>query len=313
MLYLNDKDVQTIINVKDLIPYISNIFKKEYEGKVKVLDRQRLVSNFGVLDLMGAVDEEDKLAVTKTYFYGANSDFIITLYDTITSEAILIVRGKKLTQIRTAAVSAVATKNLSSKDANILAIIGTGFQAEEQIIGILAVREIDSIYVYDKNINKAKEFIDKMTKRTGKEMILKQKIDQDFKKAQIILTATVSETPVIDDEFINESAYINSIGSYKIDMSELYPETVCSSRIIVVDSLKQAIKESGEIYQSLHKCLKIEEINELKDIFGEGIKIRNSSTNRIIFKSVGSAIEDLIAAKVVYLKVDKMNIGKKLD
>ncbi|MGB9762420.1 MAG: ornithine cyclodeaminase family protein [Thermoplasmata archaeon] len=304
MIYLEDPDVSSILDLDDVIYPMEDMFKKLKNSTIKIKERERIQSQNGILDIMAAVDEDAHKAVTKTYFYGNGSDFGVILFDTIDSEILLIVRGKKLTQIRTAAVTALATRYLSNKDSSILGVIGSGYQSIEQIKAITKVRDINKIMIFSRNVEHSKS----LKKRIINDLKINSvevlnSANENFLKADIILTVTNSSNPVIQDKYIKKDAYLNCIGSYTVNMSELEEITICNSKLIVVDSLKQAIRESGELAKTIGKCILLDEVNELSDILNNNIKKRKVESNRIIFKSVGMAAEDLVAMEILYNKV----------
>ncbi|MEM0133860.1 MAG: hypothetical protein QXU18_01335, partial [Thermoplasmatales archaeon] len=149
MRTISDKEIPTNTDYLAVIKEMREEFIRVSRGTSKILHRQRISSESGTLDVMGALSQEENLGAVKYYFYGKGIDFLISLFSTKTSEILLTITGKKLTRIRTAAATALATDILSKNDSKVLACIGTGFQALEQVRAISQVRHIDLILIND--------------------------------------------------------------------------------------------------------------------------------------------------------------------
>ena len=134
------------------------------------------------------------------------------------------------------------------------------------------------------------------------DVALLPKIDDNFANADIIVTATTSRTPVIEDRFIGNRVHINSIGSYLPEMMETETVTVCSSRIVAVDSIEETANSCGELISSLSSgCISKEEINEFTDLVKGNIKIREGTARgNTYFKSIGVGVEDLVIARMLF-------------
>ncbi|MGC8562821.1 MAG: ornithine cyclodeaminase family protein [Thermoplasmata archaeon] len=277
-------------------------FLMVFNGTSKILHRKRISAGDGTLDVMGALNETDKIGVVKHYFYGKNIDFLISLFSMETSEIVLTVTGRKLTRIRTAAATGLATDILSRKDSKVLGCIGSGFQAAEQIRAITQVRHIDQIMLNDLDSSRMQYTKDILKGEVDAEVSLVPKVDSYFKNADIIVTATTSRTPVIADRNIGDGVNVNSIGSYLPEMIETETATICRSRIVAVDSIEETISSCGELIASLSSgCISKGEINEFTDLVSGNIKTREGENRtNTYFKSIGVGTEDLVVARMLF-------------
>jgi ornithine cyclodeaminase/alanine dehydrogenase-like protein (mu-crystallin family) len=302
MRTISDEDIPNNVNYRAVIMEMKRQFLMVSEGTSKILHRKRISSTNGTLDVMGAISEEDGIGAVKHYFYGKNIDFLVSLFSTETSEIILAITGKKLTRIRTAAATGLATDILSRKDSRLLACIGTGFQALEQIRAISQIRSIDQVLINDLNTARMKSLKDVIEEELDIEVVLQDKVGSNFSNADIIVTATTSKTPVIADQFIGNRTHISSIGSYLPEMKEIETQTICKSKIVAVDSLEETENSVGEIIDSLSSgCVSKVQINEFTNLVRGEIKIReNAERSTTYFKSIGVGIEDLTVAKMLY-------------
>ncbi|MEM3852004.1 MAG: ornithine cyclodeaminase family protein [Methanomassiliicoccales archaeon] len=314
MLYITETDVADLYSMKDAIQSLKNIFTLQAEGKVRILPRSRIQTDKGTLNVMASTSDELGYSCVKTY-YGSRSGarFIVVLFSTRDGNAVATIEASRLGQIRTGAATAVATDLLSKPGSEILGCVGTGYQATSQVEGVCAVRKIREVYVRGRNPQKAHEFAEYISTHYG--VTAHAASDNSlFEGADIIICATTSKSPVIEDRYIGNECHINAIGANRFNATELQKETVCSASTVVVDSVEQAKIESGDIAQAINDgCLTESEINELWMGFSGGFKNRNKApTRRTIFKSLGVAQEDLAAAAYVYEKANRLGYGRML-
>ena len=206
-----------------------------------------------------------------------------------------ILDARALTVKRTAAASALASRYLSRKDSKRLLMIGTGPLAENLIRAHCAVRPIDQVYIWGRNFEKAKYISQKfsgekytVTPVTSKEEYLSQ--------VDIISCATSSGTPLIFSELISDGQHIDLVGSYKRDMREAEDKVIGRCSIYV--DCDQAQKESGDLIIPLENNV-INTDSILDNLFAlcREDKFRRQNDDELtLFKSVGHALEDLVAA-----------------
>lgn len=302
MKIYTDEDIQDKVEYDVVIRGMREQFTKLANGISTVLYRNRIASGEGVLDVMGGIDEEAHMAAVKQYFYGRGLNFSITLFSTSNSDILATITGRKSTRVRTAAATALATDILARKDSRVMAIVGAGFQAQEQVRAVCQVRKVDTVIILDIDRSRSEKLAKALKEDVGGEIIQLATQDRSLLEADIIITATTSSVPVIEDRYVRPQAYINSIGSYTPGMKETETKTVCSSRTVAVDSITETANSTGEIIDAVEDgCLHIDQINEFKDLVRGNLKVReNSTTARTFFKSIGVGIEDLAVAKLIY-------------
>lgn len=200
-----------------------------------------------------------------------------------------------LTALRTGAASGLATDLLARKDAEVVALFGTGAQAETQLEGILSVRAIKEIIVFGRDQKKTISFCKSIEKPGIK--IHPAASSSDLKRADIICTATTSSTPVLQIDQLKQGVHINAVGSFKPTMQEI-PSDVIQKSILIVDQREAAIEEAGEIAVPLQQGLitKNHIHAELGEIISGSKTGRTSLEQTTVFKSVGNAIQDLAIA-----------------
>jgi ornithine cyclodeaminase/alanine dehydrogenase-like protein (mu-crystallin family) len=200
-----------------------------------------------------------------------------------------------LTALRTGAASGLATDLLARKDAETLAIFGTGAQAETQLQGVLSVRPVKNILVYGKTEKRTASFCHYIQEKLTVD--IRPGGLEELKNADIICTATTSPTPVFQQSQIKNGVHINGIGSYKPTTQEISSETIAQS-MLVVDQRQAALSEAGDVIIPIQQGLITENHihAELGEIVSGYKKGRTTDEQITVFKSVGNAMQDLAVA-----------------
>jgi thiomorpholine-carboxylate dehydrogenase len=208
---------------------------------------------------------------------------IILLNDPETGAPIAVMDGRLITEMRTAAVSAAATKLLASNNAKILAILGSGVQARSHVEALRLVRQFDEIHVWSPNKSHAESF----AKEIGAKAM---SAEEAVRGADVIVTATSSKMSILQGAWLKSGCHVNAIGACRPDWREL--DDAAMQNVIFVDSREAAMKESGDVILSGAKIYA-----ELGEAFAGRASRANETT---IFKSLGMAVEDIAAALLVY-------------
>jgi len=223
------------------------------------------------------------------------------LMNATTGEVKAILEAKNLTAKRTAAASALASSFLSKTDASSLLMIGTGALSTNLIKAHASIRPIKNVYVWGRNPEKAKAICDAL-----KDEIFNchavASIEEKISEVDIISCATLSQLPLVLGKHIIEGQHIDLVGAYKKDMREADDEVIRKASVFV-DTFG-GIKESGDIFIPLEKgILKEKEIKgDLFSLCLGKTKGRLNDREITLFKSVGHALEDLVAASYYYDK-----------
>jgi len=234
----------------------------------------------------------------------------VMLFSRDTGEMIALVNASEITAIRTAAVSAVATRLLSREDAHELAIIGAGVQARTHFAALDVVREITQARVACRNIEHAQELVREMQPRFSFPIKAVETNEEAVRGADLIVTATSSQEPVLNKDWISAGAHVNAIGTHSPNSREIDSATMAAARIFV-DRRESALNEAGDYLLAAKEGL-----IDADSIVGEigelliGTKHGRNSVNEItLFKSLGLAIEDVACAEYLYQKALSQNFG----
>jgi ornithine cyclodeaminase/alanine dehydrogenase-like protein (mu-crystallin family) len=214
---------------------------------------------------------------------------IIVMFDPETGMAKAILDGRYITEVRTAAVSAVSVRHLARKQARVLGILGSGVQARSHCEALKLVRDFREVRAWSPNANRLRQF----AAETGARAM--ENAEAVIRGADVVVTVTPSPTPVIQSEWVSDGTHVIAVGSCVPTKRELDPALVERSRLIV-DSRAAALKEAGDVvigiaegrWTAAHIAAELGEL-----------PVRQNDREITVFKSLGLAVEDLFAAHLV--------------
>ena len=221
------------------------------------------------------------------------------LLDVATGSMIAMMDAPALTSKRTAAASALASRFLSRKNSENLLIIGTGSLSPQLIAAHASVRPIKSVKVWGRSLAKAQAVCD-LVSHLDFDCQAITDIESNIADADIISCATLSQEPLIFGKWLRAGQHLDMVGAYRPDMREMDDECLVRGRIFV-DNTSSAIRETGDIAIPLAKnIIYLDDIEaDLFAICRKQVNITRQDSDITIFKSVGHALEDLAAAKLV--------------
>ncbi|UTH00554.1 ornithine cyclodeaminase family protein [Macrococcoides canis] len=212
-----------------------------------------------------------------------------------------IIDGTYLTQLRTGAVQGAATELLARKDAKIGALIGTGGQAESQLEAMLTVRDLEKVRIFDIDYERAQQFAYEMEEKFHVKMIAVETSEACVTDADIITSVTTSKRATFDAQFVKRGAHINGVGAYTKEMCEIPREIIKAADVVIFDTTDGVMKEAGDFITPVEDGY-IDETKysgELGELINGDIKGRQSDEDITIFKTVGSAVLDVVTASKI--------------
>jgi ornithine cyclodeaminase/alanine dehydrogenase-like protein (mu-crystallin family) len=298
-VFLDEEEVRTHLQIADLIPAMEKALIDFSAGRVTQPVRSviKVDPPGGFYGIMPALTPEGLGQKIVTFFPNNAQKGIpthmalIILNDMKTGAPLAIMDGRLITEMRTAAVSALATRLLAPADANVLAILGSGVQAHSHAEALRLVRQFEEIRVWSPTRERAERFAKEIG---GTAMSAREAV----RGADVVVTATNSQTPVLKGAWLKPGCHVNAIGACRPDWRELDDEAM--GNVVFVDSREGAMKESGDVILSGTKIYA-----ELGEALAGKVPPRAAETT--IFKSLGMAVEDIAAAMLVYRSA---NAGK---
>jgi ornithine cyclodeaminase len=234
----------------------------------------------------------------------------VMLFDGGTGEPLALVNASAITAIRTAAVSALATRLLAREDASELAIIGAGVQARAHLSAIACVRPIKRARIASGHLESAQQFANEMQPQFPFAIEPAEHAETAVRSADLIVTATTAREPVLQREWISPGTHINAIGTFSPNAREIDTATMANATLFV-DRRESALNEAGDYLLAAEEgAIGPDHIRaELGEVLTGCHPGRTSRAEITLFKSLGLAIEDLAAAAFVYRKAQKENAG----
>ena len=292
VLALTDADVAKVLNYERLIPAMEQALAAFSCGRVIQPVRAMLTIEEGqrFLGVMPAVAEDGMGAKLVSFFpKNAGSQLpthlaVIALFDPETGQPLAFLDGRLITEMRTAAVSAAVTKYLASDGGRVLTLLGSGVQAYAHLQALRQVCQFTDVRVWSRTREHAKRFA---TLNGARAMDLEPAV----RGADVVVTATNAVEPFLRGAWLKEGAHVNAVGSPRPTWREL--DDAAMHNVLIVDSREAALKEAGDVILS-----KAPIFAEAGELFA-GLKVPQRSATTV-FKSVGLAVEDITAARLVY-------------
>jgi alanine dehydrogenase len=309
-LLLNKKEVQNLIDMREVITVVETAFRDWTEGKGEMPSKVYLKVKDGDFRAMpaalpGAAGMKWVNVHTGNPAKGLPTVMAVLIYnDPATGYPLAIMDATEATAFRTAATSAIASKYLARKDSRTLGIIGAGRQSYYHIIAHQQIFKLNEIRVWDILPGATERLIESL-----KNMPIKKCSIEEVVKADIVCTLTPAQHPVVEKKWLVPGTHINAVGADAEGKEELEP-AILNEALLVVDDLRQA-SHAGEINVPLSKgLLKKDQIYaELGEIIAGRKKGRTDNQTITLFDSTGLAIEDIAVAKLLYNKALKTGTG----
>ena len=322
MLILSESDVAATLSMRDAIEVVQSAFIEHANGRAAFPLRSVAWGDAGLLGAMpGSVrGEKPVLGAKLVTVFPKNAalgkhthNAVIALFSTETGEPLALLDGRYVTEIRTAAVSAIATHALARAGYSAIAILGTGVQARAHIEAMCTLKSVESIRVWGRDADKAAELA---AHDSGGGVTIKAvaSVEDACRGVDVICTVTASAEPILDTQHVAPGVHINAVGACTPRAREIGAALVGRSRI-VCDSLDGAMTEAGDILLAIRDgaLAPQPDIALLGDIL-TGIAVGRRSADEItLFESLGVAIEDLACAELVYERVKALAGGTAID
>lgn len=328
MLVLTAKDVRAALPMNQAIEAVKSAFAALSDGQAEVPLRSRLPiepHNAMSLSMPAFVStaEGEALALKVVGLFPSNParalayiQAAVLVFEPHTGRLIGLLEGSSLTAIRTGAAGGAAIDLLSRPESQVVAIFGAGAQGRTQLEAACTVRRIRTVWIFDVSPQQAQNLVEEMAGHDPipKDLRIASSPREAIAQADIICTATTSSTPVFSDLELRPGTHISAVGSYTPDMQEIPAETVRRARVFV-DSRAAALVESGDLIQPIRAGEMGEDhiSGELGELVLDRLEGRQFDDQITLFKSVGVAVQDAMAASIVMANAVRLNIGQVVD
>ena len=302
MLYFTEPDVRAILSMPEAIRLMQEAFERLAAGEAINQPRRRLILPTGsVLHYMAAGDGRYFGAKIYSTHARHGAHFLFVLYRAEDAQPLALLEANYLGQIRTGAVSGLATRCMARTDADTLGIIGSGFQARSQLAAMLAVRPFRQVKVWSRDPENRRAFAAEGSAAFAGRVTAADTAEEAVRDSAVVVTATNSKDPVLLSEWVAPGTHINAMGSNQARRRELPADLIRRANCIAVDSIEQARMESGDLLLALDdEGWKDPKLVELQGIVASKTARERRPADITVFKSNGLAVEDVICAGYVY-------------
>lgn len=323
MRLINDSTIQQIYHMKHAIQDVEDMLTLISEERnvnphrtvIPVAEKSGSVlympssdgDNYGAVKVVSIFPENPSKGLPTT-----QGTILLTELDT--GRHVALVAGSYLTRLRTGALSAISCKHLARPDSKVLTVIGTGAMAFEQVLGIVEVLPIETIYLVNRTPEKAEQFEARLKEFgiTSKINVLSD-ADDAVSKADVVCCATRSTTDVFSAGAVKPGTHIIGVGSYLTEMREIPVELIPKADAIYADDVEGVKVEAGEFIAAANQGIwQFEDLSgALHDLAANPYERKPEDIT--IFKSVGAAHFDLAVAKGVYRLAQEVGVGEDVE
>ena len=306
MKIINHSIVTELISMELAYDSVESVMKMQSDGSVYL--KPRTTKSFGdsklLADMTASIPEMNVFGIKHYVVNNGKYFYYIYLYDFHDKNLLAILEAEEIGRYRTAAVTSLAINKLRTKEMNYLAIIGTGFQAHQQLKSVITSNEdFNKIYIFSPNQSRRTKFVRDFQKLFAKqEFVNCESMKDALINSDVIITATNSAKPVINYNYLKDQYLIIGMGAATPYYIEIDEETIANCNLVIADDIDQAKLESGDLLNPASKgLLQWKDVIYFSDIFKSHFKL-SENKNKIFFKSLGIATWDVSIANDIYKK-----------
>lgn len=320
-LLLSHADVVELVTMKDAIAAVERSCKEEHDGGVIVGERQNLRFPGGWIRLMPAAMTRSGVFGFKEFHLVASDDgkreahvrYTTHLFDLASGRHLASLDANYLTELRTGAAAAVGTDLLAPPDAKDAAVIGSGGEARSQLEALLAVRPIETVRVYSRNEERRERFAGEMSTRFSVDVVTVTSPQTAVDGADVVVVATLTDgVPALEGDWLERGQHVTSIGSTMPSQRELDVEVWRRADSIVVDTLGLFSESGDALAASEAQTLPMDRVRSLSELVASGSSGRTSDEEITLYKSVGTSIQDVAVAELVFRRAVSSGVGFRI-
>jgi ornithine cyclodeaminase/alanine dehydrogenase-like protein (mu-crystallin family) len=296
MKLLTDAQVRSAVSMPSAIAAVREAYLAFGQGGAANQARMRTTAQGSMLSTMGAVIPSLGVSGAKVYStVDGRFRFVVVLFDAQTGAALCAMSADALTEIRTAATTAVAADVFCSPAARVLTVFGTGIQARAHVRAMLQVRNFSEVLVC--GIEGMEAFAQSVQAEHHIPCRAMEDTATAVRRADALVTATRATEPLFDGRLLQDHAFVAAIGATKPAAREIDAATLGRARHIVVEEKSQALAESGELGALPAESA---EVTELGGWLAQG---RTPQPGMTVYKAVGIGLSDVALAAAVWRQV----------
>jgi ornithine cyclodeaminase/alanine dehydrogenase-like protein (mu-crystallin family) len=319
MLVLSEADVGAVLPMSDVIDAVDLALRAQADDKIVQPVRVAVRTSAGWFGSMPCSIDGSGLGAKLVTFFPDNAkrglhthNAVIGVFDPDTGAPSALLDGRLITEMRTAATSAIATRALAVEGASVAAMIGTGVQARSHVVALQTIGMLRELRVWGRTAENANALAAWATSLGVKTSVCATIADA-CRGSQVVCTVTPSMIPIVEESDVGPGTHINAVGGSTATMQELAPALVGRARLFV-DTIDGAMRESGDILRAIEAGTlpKEPDLVRLCDVVSGGATGRSSRDELTVFKSLGMAIEDVACAAMAVERARQRKIGAEV-
>jgi len=302
-IWLTEADVAALMSLPEAIECVEQALTFEARGDAPAMAKTFVAWEGGTLHALGGVIGESAIAGTKTWVHAGGAEPLLPIWDSGSGRLRGVLEAFVLGQLRTASISAIATRWLARPGAHTMAIIGTGKQAFAQVAAVAAVRRLHQVRVFSPTPAHRAAFAQRLADEGfGFEVVETASVAAAVAGADIVTTATRAREPFLVAEMLAPGAHVNAIGAITPERRELGADVVGGAGRVVADHPGDAQRLSSE----LSDC---ESVMPLSVVVADRLP-RPAEETLTVFKAVGLGLADVAIAAEVLRRAQERNVGR---
>jgi len=309
---LTHEDVQPLVSMSDAIECMEQAFREEGEGATVLPARINMKAGKGWLRVGPVALEKSGWMGFKAMNLvpGAGVRYQVHLYEIASGALVAVMDAQYLTTLRTGATSAVATRRLARPGPSVVALLGSGVEARAQLEAMQADGKVASARVFSPTAANRERLAEDFRLRYGMKITPAVSAEEAVSGAELILAAVKSSVPVLFGRWLQPGSHVNSVGTARREQREIDPETFERSGRIVVDSKEGVFGEAGDAIAA--KDVLRTDVHELSRLVTGEAPGRGGPAEITLFKSVGTGIQDIALAALIYRHALERSVGTDL-
>lgn len=323
VLFADEATVAELSSIREYIKALERMFKAVTRGDAVLPARLVLALPSGAgsfFSMPGHVGTPGVLGAKLLTFFPRNVALpshqgVILLFDPDNGRFLAALEAGTITELRTAAASAIATRLLSRRDSDSLAILGSGKQAWSHLRALLEVREFRSVKVWSRDGSHAESFLRRARSTYRALSVAKAESPREaVRGVDVVCTTTATSKPILRGSWVGKGTHVNAIGYANSDSREIDSELVRKSRLYT-DRRESLLSEAGDFKEAKKKGLVGDShlVGDLGELLLSRVKGRVSDDDVTLYRGLGIATEDLAVAEMVYRKAASREKGKWLE
>jgi alanine dehydrogenase len=311
-LWITEAEVVRLMDMKGAIAALDRGLALEAAGKAENMVKTHAIwGGHHTLHAIGATFADEGFVGTKTWAHANGAAPLLILFDSHNGSLRAIIEAFALGQLRTGAISGLATKYLAAEGASDMALIGTGKQAMTQLAAVAAVRPLRRVRAFSRDGAARADFVARAKKALGLNVEEASSVAQAVDNAAIVTLVTRATKPILASDMLAAGTHVNAVGAISPERTEFEPTLLSRCAAVVADSVPQVQNLSSEFMQYYGRDeAKWRAVRPLSAVVSEG-RGRPAGADLTLFKAMGMGISDLALGIEILRRASEQRLGRE--